>query len=81
MGSALDRIEGLIGTLPPEAQGPVQDALDRVSGRLTDVLGRLADVIGSLPGGTLPGGGGPGTPTGGLCDAIGGLGIPLPICP
>jgi hypothetical protein len=69
VGEALTRLEGLVATLPPEAQGPVQDAIDRIQGQLDEVLAILDDVLAGLSSGS-----------GGLCDALGGFGVSLPVC-
>lgn len=70
--NAVSILESLVGQLPPEAQGPVQDAIGRIQGHLDSVIG----VIGGLFGG---GGAGGGTgqdgtpPVGGLPPFLGGL--------
>lgn len=66
---SLDDLEAIVGTLPPEAQGHVQDALARVRSQLAEVLSVLEGILGSVPGGGVD-----------ICSTLGGFGIPLPIC-
>jgi len=82
LDDAMVRLEGLVGQLPPAAQAPVAAAIEIVNNHLGEVAEILSGVLGSLPSGSgptsLPVGG---LPVGGLCEALGGFGIPLPICP
>lgn len=69
IGAGLSELESIVGSLPPEAQGYVQGAIDRIQVQLDEVLAILDGVLAGLPVGS-----------GDLCETLGGFGIPLPIC-
>lgn len=77
-----ERLDGLSATLPAPAREPFAIAIAAVQEQLQGISEMIGGILGSLPigdlgGGDLPGIALPGGITGGLCDLIGGL--PLPI--
>jgi hypothetical protein len=80
IGDVLGQLESLTGMLPPGAS----EALNMAIGTITSHIGELSTLIDELfsgfggEGGFFGGLGGFGL--GSLCDVLGGLPIPLPIC-
>jgi hypothetical protein len=76
----LGSLEGLTGMLPPGALDAVNQAIAMITGHIGDLSSLIDELFSGLggEGGFFGGLGGFGL--GSLCDVLGGLPIPLPIC-
>ena len=80
IGTILGDLEGLTGVLPPGAAEMVNEVIGMIQAHIADIGSLIDGLFSGLggEGGWLGGLGGFGF--GSLCDLIGGLPIPLPIC-
>ena len=76
LDGAVVELEGLLGQLPPAAQAPFAAAVEALNSHLAEVEGILDGIVASFPIGST----GP-RPGEAICEAFGGFGISLPICP